>query len=75
MGLNSVLNVKVLAGAFKQENALGGVFSVIAKYLRKLVASSTAVPPAGAWLDSWSSAGAGAGAGPGADSAEPRSQR
>ena len=71
MGLNSVLNVKVLAGAFKQENALGGVFSV--KYLRKLVAGSTAVPPAGAWLDSWSSAGAGAG--PGADSAEPRSQR
>ena len=32
-GLNSVLNVKALEGAFNQEEALEGAFSVIMKYL------------------------------------------
>ena len=39
--LNRVLNVKALVGAFNQEKALVGAFSVIIKLRRLIVCSST----------------------------------
>ena len=43
--LNSVLNVDALVGAFHQEKALVGAFSVIVKTSRRLVESTTKFPP------------------------------
>ena len=44
--LNGVFNVKLLVGAFNQEEALVGAFSVIVQ-LRRLIVYSTSV--CGAW--------------------------